>query len=58
MADAAAKAERQIRVLERKLRRSEESRAHLEEAKDRFDSLYATLRWIESKLADEELWED
>ena len=23
-----------------------------------FDSLYATLRWIESKLADEELWED
>jgi class 3 adenylate cyclase len=30
-------------VLQRKLQRSEESRAHLEEAKDRFDTLYATL---------------
>lgn len=43
MADDVAKAERQVRLLERKLRRSEESRAHLEKAKDRFDSLYATL---------------
>jgi len=43
MADDIAKAERQIRLLERKLRRSEESRVNLEKAKDRFDSLYTTL---------------
>jgi adenylate cyclase len=38
-----AKLERQIRMLERKLQRSEESRGHLERAKDRFDVLYANL---------------
>ncbi len=34
---------RQVRVLERKLARSEESRVRLEEAKDRFDSLHRNL---------------
>jgi class 3 adenylate cyclase len=34
---------RQVRVLERKLTRSEENRARLEEAKDRFDTLYRNL---------------
>ncbi len=34
---------RQVRVLERKLTRSEVSRARLEEAKDRFDALYRNL---------------
>ncbi len=34
---------RQVRVLERKLNRSEESRARLEDAKDRFDALYRNL---------------
>ena len=34
---------RQVRVLERKLTRSEESRVRLEEAKDRFDALYQNL---------------
>ena len=39
----AATLSRQVRVLERKLNRSEESRARLEEAKDRFDALYRNL---------------
>jgi len=39
----AAKLERQVRLLERKLARSEESRVLLEWAKDRFDALYANL---------------
>ena len=34
---------RQVRVLERKLARSEESRVRLEEAKDRFDALHRNL---------------
>lgn len=34
---------RQVRVLERKLARSEESRVRLEEAKDRFDTLHRNL---------------
>ncbi len=34
---------RQVRVLERKLNRSEEGRARLEDAKDRFDALYRNL---------------
>ena len=34
---------RQVRVLERKLTRSEESRVRLEEAKDRFDALHRNL---------------
>ncbi len=34
---------RQVRILERKLTRSEESRARLEDAKDRFDALYRNL---------------
>ena len=34
---------RQVRVLERKLTRSEENRVRLEEAKDRFDTLYRNL---------------
>jgi adenylate cyclase len=34
---------RQVRVLERKLARSEESRVQLEEAKDRFDTLHRNL---------------
>jgi class 3 adenylate cyclase len=41
--DSAAKAaalERQVRILEKKLARSEQSRIALEDAKDRFDALY------------------
>ena len=34
---------RQVRILERKLNRSEASRARLEEAKDRFDALYRNI---------------
>ena len=34
------KLERQIRILEKKIARSEQSRVQLEDAKDRFDSLY------------------
>lgn len=34
---------RQVRVLERKLKRSEENRVRLEEAKDRYDKLYKNL---------------
>lgn len=34
---------RQVRILERKLQRSEEGRARLEEAKDRFDALYRSI---------------
>jgi len=34
------KLERQIRILEKKIARSEQSRTQLEDAKDRFDSLY------------------
>ena len=34
---------RQVRILERKLSRSEKNRGHLEEAKDRFDALYRSL---------------
>ena len=39
----AATLSRQVRVLARKLTRSEESRVRLEEAKDRFDALYRNL---------------
>jgi class 3 adenylate cyclase len=43
---------RQIRILERKLARSEASRVHLEEAKDRADSLYRhVLRETEEQKA-------
>lgn len=42
-AELAARLERQVRMLERKLRRSEESRAQLEAVKDRFDTLYNNL---------------
>lgn len=35
--------DRRVRMLERKLRRAEESRVHLEAAKDRFDALYTNL---------------
>ena len=40
---AAGRLERQVRLLERKLARSEESRVHLEKAKDKHDSLYNNL---------------
>jgi class 3 adenylate cyclase len=39
----AAALERQVRMLERKLKRAEESRVLLEAAKDRFDTLYTNL---------------
>ncbi len=38
-----AKLERENRILKKKLSRSEEARANLEEAKDRFDKLYQTV---------------
>ena len=38
-----AKLERQIRILQRKLERSEENRAQVEETKDRFDVLYQSV---------------
>ena len=47
---------RQVRILERKLTRSEESRARLEDAKDRFDTLYRNLlsgRDEQKKLLDQ-----
>lgn len=39
----AASLERQVRMLERKLQRAEQSRVNLETAKDRFDTLYTNL---------------
>ena len=41
--DQLAALSRQVRILERKFTRSEESRARLEDAKDRFDTLYRNL---------------